>query len=76
MINLVGPPPITINKTKLTLEHVMQRLEAMENKMATIEHIENLSKKVHNQVTQYGSKVGTTLKILKEKDPIITERVE
>src|SRR3989337_1582958 len=49
MGNLVGSPPITINETALTLEHVMQRLEVMENKMPTIEHIVNLGKKVHNQ---------------------------
>ena len=40
--NLVGSPPITINETTLTLELVMQRLEAIESKIATIEHIENL----------------------------------
>jgi hypothetical protein len=51
MVNLVGSPPITINETSLTLEHVMRRLEVMENKMPTIEHIENLDKKVHNQVS-------------------------
>ena len=41
-----------------------------------IEHIENLDKKVHNQVSQFGSKVGTTLKMLKEKEPVINYRVE
>jgi hypothetical protein len=66
MVNLVGSPPITVNETALTLEHVMRRLEVMVNKMPIIEHIENLDKKVHNQVTQFGSKVGTTLKMLKE----------
>src|SRR3989337_3567560 len=71
MGNLVGSPPITINATTLTLEHVMQRLDAIENKMPTIEHIENLDKKIHSHVTQFGSKVGITLKMLKEKEPII-----
>ena len=41
MGNLVGSPPIIINETTLTLEHVMQRLDAIENKMPTVEHIEN-----------------------------------
>ena len=36
MGNLVGSPPITINETTLTLEHVMQRLETIEIKMPTI----------------------------------------
>ena len=76
MGNLVGSPPITINETTLTLEHVMQRLDAIKNKMPTVEHIENLDKKIHNHVTQFGSKVGITLKMLKEKEPIINERVE
>ena len=76
MVNLVGSPPITVNETPLTLEHVMQRLDAIENKMPTIEHTENLDKKIHNHVTQFGSKVGITLKMIKEKEPIINERVE
>jgi hypothetical protein len=76
MGNLVGSPPIIINETALTLEHVMQRLEAIENKMPTIEHLENLDKKVHNHITQFGSKVGIALKTLKEKEPIINERID
>jgi archaellum component FlaC len=76
MGNLVGSPPIITNETTLTLEHVMQRLEAIENKMPTIEHLENLDKKVHNHITQFGSNVGIALKTLKEKEPIINERID
>jgi hypothetical protein len=76
MGNLVGSPPITTNETALTLKHVMQRLEAIENKISTIEHLENLDKKVHNHITQFGSKVGITLKTLKEKESVINERIE
>ena len=76
MRNLVGSPPITINEATLTLEHVMQRLETIENKRPTIEHIENLVKKIHNHITKFGSKVGTTLKTIKEKEPIINETIE
>ena len=54
MGNLVGSPPITINEMVLTLEHVMQRLDAIENNMPTIEHIDNLDKKIHNHATQFG----------------------
>jgi hypothetical protein len=54
----------------------MQRLEAIENKMPTIEHLENLDKKVHNHITQFGSKVRIALKTLKEKEPIINGRVD
>ena len=32
MGNLAGSPPITINETILTLEHVMQMLDAIEIK--------------------------------------------
>ena len=53
----------------------MQRLEIIENKVATRELIENLDKKIHNQITQYGSKVGVTLKNFKEKEPIVNERI-
>ena len=44
-------------------------------KVATVELIENLDKKIHNQITQYGSKVGVTLKNIKEKEPIVNERI-
>ena len=39
--NLVGSPPLVINETILTLEHVMERLDAIEKKILTVEHIEN-----------------------------------
>ena len=62
MGNLVGSPPIMINETTLSLEHVMQRLDIIENKISNVEHIENLDKNIHNHITQIGSKVGITLK--------------
>ena len=54
----------------------MQRLDIIENKIATIESIENLDKKIHNQITQYGSKVGVTLNNLREKEPIVNEKID
>ena len=75
MLDLFGPPPLLVNGTILTLEHVMQRLDIIENKIATIELIENLDKKIHNQITQYGSKVGVTLMNLREKEPIVNEKI-
>ena len=45
MGNLDGSPPLMINETTLTLEHVMEILDAIEKKMLTKEHIENLAKK-------------------------------
>ena len=74
MIDLFGSPPLLVNGTMLTLEHVMQRLEIIENKVATIESTENIDKKIHNQITQCGSKVGMTLKNIKEKEPIVNEK--
>ena len=68
MLDLFGPPPLLVNGTVLTLEHVMQRLEIIENKIATVELIENLDKKIHNHITQFGSRVGVTLKNLKIKN--------
>ncbi|KAE8792062.1 40S ribosomal protein S5-1 [Hordeum vulgare] len=56
-------PPLMVNGTTLTLEYVMQRLDATEDKIATVELIEGLDRKIHNQITQYGSKVGNVLKI-------------
>ncbi|KAE8807566.1 Far1 [Hordeum vulgare] len=71
IMNLVGSPPLMVNGTTLTLEHVMQRLDAIENKIATVELIEGLDRKIHNQITQYGSKVGKFLKKLREKELIV-----
>ena len=76
MLDLFGPPPLLVNGTILTLVHVMQWLETIENKIATVELIENLDKNIHNQITQYGSKVGVTLNFFKEKEPIINERID
>ena len=39
MRNLVGTPPLMINETTLTLKHVMERLDAMEKKMLTEDHM-------------------------------------
>ena len=56
MGNLVGSPPLMFNETSLTLEHVMERLDAIEKKMLAEEHIGNLDKKMHNFATKIGSK--------------------
>ena len=76
MLDLFGPRPLLVNGTVLTLEHVMQRLEIIKNKVASVELIENFDKKIHNQITQYGSKVGVTLKSFKEKESIVNERID
>ena len=76
MIDLLGPPPLFINGTVLTLEHVMQRLDIIENKIATVELIENLDKKIRNRITQYGSKVGVTLKNLREKEHTVNKKID
>ena len=76
MIDLLGPPPLLVNGTVLSLEDVMQRLDIIENKIAIVELIGNLDKKIHNLITQYGSKVGVTLKNLREKEPIVIEKID
>ena len=53
----------------------MQKVDIIENKIATIDLIENLDKKIHNHITQYGSKVGVTLKNLRDKEPIVNEKI-
>ncbi|KAE8786225.1 Far1 [Hordeum vulgare] len=73
IMNLVGSPPLLVNGTTLTLEHVMLRLDAIERKNAIVELIEGLDRKIHNQITQYGSKVGIFLKNLREKELIVTD---
>ncbi|KAE8794571.1 Far1 [Hordeum vulgare] len=73
IINLVGSPPLMVNGTILTLEHVMQRLDAIENKIAIVELIEGLDRKIHNQISQYGSKVANFLKNLKDKELIVND---
>ncbi|KAE8773109.1 Far1 [Hordeum vulgare] len=73
IMNLVGSPSLMVSGTTLTLEHVMQRLDAIENKIATIELIGDLDRKIHNQINQNGSKVGMVLKNLREKEPIVND---
>ncbi|KAE8790218.1 Far1 [Hordeum vulgare] len=73
IMNLVGSPPLMVNGTILTLEHVMQRLDSIESKIATVELIEGLDRKIHNQITQYGYKVGNFLKKLREKELILND---
>ena len=65
-----------VNETDLTLKHVMQRHDIIENKVATVELIEIFDKKIHNQITQYGSRVGITLNFFKEKEPIVNEKLD
>ena len=74
MGNLVGTLAIKINETEITLEHLMQRLDIIGNKMPTNQQLEELDKKMHNQITKLGSTVGNALKLLKEKEPH-TDRV-
>ena len=76
MGNLVGSPPLMISETILTLEHVMERLDAIEKKRLTKEHIESLDKNMHNFATKIGSKAGQVLKLLKEKGTVTHERIE
>ena len=64
MGNLVGSPPLMINETTLTLEHVMERLDAIEKKMLTVEHTENLDRKMQSYATKVGSKVVDVLTLL------------
>ncbi|KAE8778668.1 Far1 [Hordeum vulgare] len=73
IMNLVGSPPLMVNGTTLTLEHVMQRLDAIEKQFAIVELIEGLERKIHNQITQYESKVGIFLKSLREKELIVND---
>ena len=75
MGNLVGSPPIIINKTEITLEHLMQRLDIIENKMSTSHELKDVDKRMHDHINKLGSLVGDALKSLKEKKYII-DKVE
>ena len=74
--NSVGSPPLMINETIVTLEHVMEKLYAIEKKMLNEEHIENLDRKMQNFATKIGSKAGEVFNLLKEKGTVIHERIE
>ena len=65
-----------VNETILTLEHVMERLDAIEKKMITKDHMGIIDKKMHNFATNIGSKAGDIFKLLKEKGTLIHERIE
>jgi hypothetical protein len=74
--NILGSPPLMVNGTILTLEHVMQMLDSIEKNMITREHIERLDTKMQNLANRFGSKLGDAVKVLKEKEPIIHDRLE
>jgi len=65
-----------VNETILTLEHVMERLDAIEKKMLTEDHMEIIYKKMHNFPTNLGSKADDIFKLLKERGTLIHERIE
>ena len=54
----------------------MERLDAIEKKMLTEDHMEIIHKKMHNFATNLGSKVGNIFKLLKERGTLIHERIE
>jgi hypothetical protein len=74
--NILGSPPLMINGTILTLEHVMQRLDSIETNMITLEQIERLDTKMQNLSNRFGSKLGDAIKALREKESIIHNRLE
>ena len=65
-----------VNETILTLEHVMERLDAIDRKMLTKHHMEIIHNKMHNFATNLGSKDGDIFKLLKERGTLIHERIE
>ena len=54
----------------------MERLDAIEKKMLTEDHMGIIDKNMHNFATNMGSKAGDILKLLREKGTIIHERIE
>ena len=65
-----------VNETILTLKDVMERLDVIEKKMLTEDHMEIIHKKMHNFATNLGSKAGDIFKLLKERGTWIHERIE
>ena len=62
MGSLLGSPPIIINETFVALEHVMQRFDAIENKILTKEHVENLDKKCKILLVVFAQGSGNSLR--------------
>ena len=58
MLDFFGSPPLLVNGTMLTLEHVMQRLEIIENKISTIEIIKNLDKRSTTKLPNMDLRLG------------------
>ena len=65
-----------VNETSLTLEHVVERLDAIEKNMLTEENIGKLDKRMQNLANRIRSKAGDVFKLLKEKGTIIHERIK
>ena len=54
----------------------MERLDVIEKKMLTEEHIENWDKKMHNFATMTGSNAEEVFKFLKEQGPQFTKELK
>ena len=54
----------------------MQRLDAIETNMITLEHVERLETKMQNLANRFGSKLGDAVKAQREKECIIHNRLE
>src|SRR3954465_2820589 len=50
-------------------------LKLLKIKLLPWNQLKILIKKIHNQITQHGSKVGMTLKNIKEKEPVVNEKI-
>ena len=54
----------------------MQRLDAIEKGMVTVDQIGKLDTKMLNLANNFGSKIGDVLKVLKEKEPIANKKLD
>ena len=48
--SLVGTPPINDAKTEVTLEHIMERLESIEKNLPCLDKINEIDKKLCNNI--------------------------
>ena len=53
--SVVGSPPISTNESEVTLEHLMRRLEILDDKMPSMEE---LDKNMHLGINKLSSQVG------------------
>ena len=78
---LVGAPPIVDTNTEITLGHIMERLDKIENSMQGMSKINEIDKRIRGSVSRIDSSIKNVNRTLgslraKDKNPARVDKIE